>query len=45
VDRVEEVLLFDYDLRSGQRLGTGRDVIRLSADALFLSACPQVVVR
>lgn len=45
VDRVEEVLLFDYDLRSGQRLGTGRDVIRLSSDALFLSACPQVVVR
>jgi hypothetical protein len=45
VDRVEEVLLFDYDLRSGQRFGPGRDVIRLTADGLFLSACPQVVVR
>ena len=45
VDRVEEVLLFDFDLRSGQRLGPGRDVIRLTPGGLFLSVCPQVVVR
>jgi hypothetical protein len=45
VDRVEEVLLFDYDLRSEQRHGPGRDVIRLASDCLFLSARPQVVVR
>ena len=26
VDRVDEVQLFEYDLRTGQRLGAGRDV-------------------
>ena len=31
VDRVEEVLLFDCDLRTGQRHGTGRNVILLGA--------------
>ena len=45
VDRVEEVLLFDYDLRTSQRLGPGRDVIRLTPDSLFLSVQPRVVVR
>jgi predicted phage baseplate assembly protein len=45
VDRVEEVLLFEYDLRTGRRSGAGREVIRLAPDSLFLSAGHQVVVR
>jgi predicted phage baseplate assembly protein len=45
VERVEEALLFQYDLRQGRRIGTGRDIIRLDAYSLFLSAAPQVVVR
>lgn len=45
VERVEEVLLFEYDLRTGMRLGSGRDVIRLDRHSLFLSAAHQVVVR
>lgn len=45
VERVEEVLLFEYDLRTGRRLGSGRDVIRLDRHSLFLSAQHQVVVR
>ena len=45
VDRVEEVLLFDCDLRTGQRHGPGRNVILLAPDCLFLSTRPQVVVR
>jgi predicted phage baseplate assembly protein len=45
VERVEEALLFEYDLRTGQRLGAGKDVIRLDRHSLFLSARHQVVVR
>lgn len=45
IDRVEEVLLFEYDLRTGQRSGAGRELIRLAPDSLFLSAGHQVVVR
>ncbi len=45
VDRVEEVLLYEYDLRTGRRLGEAKDVIRLDAHSLFLAAKPQVVVR
>jgi predicted phage baseplate assembly protein len=45
VDRVEEVLLFEFDLRTGQRSGAGRELIRLAPDSLFLSAGHQVVVR
>jgi predicted phage baseplate assembly protein len=45
VERVEEVLLFEYDLRTGERLGTGRDQLRLDAHSLFLSAAHQIVVR
>lgn len=45
VERVEELLLFEYDLRSGRRLGSGRDTIRLKPHSLFLSAHHQVVVR
>jgi predicted phage baseplate assembly protein len=45
VERVEEALLFEYDLRTGRRLGAARDVIRLDQHSLFLSARHQVVVR
>jgi predicted phage baseplate assembly protein len=45
VDRVEEALLFEYDLRSGERLGAAKDVVRLDRQSLFLSAAHQVVVR
>jgi len=45
VERVEEVLLFEYDLRTGRRLGSAKDVIRLDRQSLFLSAEHQVVVR
>lgn len=45
VDRVDEVQLFEFDLRSGQRIGTGRDVIRLDEHSLFLSGAHRVVVR
>ena len=39
------MLLFEYDLRTGRRLGGGKDVIRLDKQSLFLSAAHQVVVR
>jgi hypothetical protein len=45
VERVDELLLFEYDLRTRQRLGTAKDVIRLDQHSLFLSASHQVVVR
>jgi predicted phage baseplate assembly protein len=45
VERVDELLLFEYDLRTRQRLGAAKDVIRLDQHSLFLSASHQVVVR
>ncbi|HEU5265221.1 MAG TPA: hypothetical protein VFU35_00920, partial [Jatrophihabitans sp.] len=45
VERVDELLLFEYDLRTRRRLGSAKDVIRLDAHSLFLSAPHQVVVR
>ncbi len=45
IERVEEALLFEYDLRTGRRLGSAKDVIRLDRQSLFLSAVHQVVVR
>ncbi len=45
IDRVDEVQLFEYDLRSGARVGAGRDVIRLEPHSLFLSGPHRVVVR
>jgi predicted phage baseplate assembly protein len=45
VERVEEALLFEYDLRTGRRLGNAKDIIRLDDHSLFLSAPHQVVVR
>ena len=45
INRVDEVQLFEYDLRTGQRIGGGRDVIRLDRHSLFLSGAHRVVVR
>jgi hypothetical protein len=45
IDRVDEVQLFEFDLRTGQRVGAGRDVLRLDAHSLFLSGRHRVVVR
>jgi predicted phage baseplate assembly protein len=45
LERVEEALLFQYDLRTGRRIGGARDVIRLDAQSLFLAAQPQVIGR
>ncbi len=45
VDRVDDVVLFEYDLRTGERVGFGRDVVKLEAHSLFLSAKHRVVVQ
>ncbi|MDP9075351.1 MAG: putative baseplate assembly protein [Actinomycetota bacterium] len=45
VERVDEVLLFEYDLRTGTRYGAGCEIIRLDDKSLFLSAGHQIVVR
>ena len=45
VERVEEVLLFEADLRTGERRGRGREFLTLDARSLFLSLRHQVVVR
>jgi predicted phage baseplate assembly protein len=45
VERVAEVVLFQADVRNRQRQGRGKEVIRLSADSLFLSFNHRVVVR
>jgi predicted phage baseplate assembly protein len=45
VERVHDVLLFEYDLRTRARHGLGREVIQLDRQSLFLSAAHQVVVR
>ncbi|HEY5663224.1 MAG TPA: putative baseplate assembly protein [Ilumatobacter sp.] len=45
VDRVDEVLFFEYDLRNHVRVGFGKELVKLGADSLFLSTNHQVVVR
>jgi hypothetical protein len=45
VEQVEEVVLFEADLRNGQRVGGGVDTVRLPELGLPLSYRPQVVVR
>jgi hypothetical protein len=42
---VDELALFEYDLRNGQRLGDATDLIRVDPDSLFLAGRTQVVVR
>ena len=45
VERVDEVLLFEYDLRNNERVGFARELVKLERDSLFLSAGHRVVVR
>ena len=45
VERVDEVLFFEYDLRNHERMGFGKELVKLSNDSLFLSANHQVIVR
>lgn len=45
VEYVDEVALFEFDLRNGKRLGLATSLVRLQSDALFMSAQPQIVVR
>ena len=45
VDRVEEVVLFEADVRNRVRVGGGKELVRLSQDSLFLSFQHRVVVR
>ena len=45
VEQVEEIVLFESDLRNGQRIGGGIDTVRLAELSLPLSFRPQVVVR
>lgn len=42
---VDELQIFEFDLRSGHRIGEGRDQITLSGRSLFLSADHRVVIR
>jgi predicted phage baseplate assembly protein len=45
VERVEDVLFFEYDLRNKERIGYGKQLVKLAPQSLFLSAHHQVVVR
>ena len=45
VERVEEVLFFEHDLRNHERIGFGKELVKLERDSLFLAANHQVVVR
>lgn len=45
VERVDEVLFFEYDLRNQERMGFGKELVKLAPDSLFLSSNHQVVVR
>ena len=45
VEQVEEVVLFEADLRNGNRLGAGTDTVRVDSNGLPLSYKPQVVAR
>jgi predicted phage baseplate assembly protein len=45
VERVDEVLFFEYDLRNQERIGFGKELVKLAPDSLFLSTNHQVIVR
>ncbi len=45
VDRVEDVLLFEADLRNRRRYGKGKELVRLRQESLFLSFAHRVVVE
>lgn len=45
VRMVENLALFEYDVRRSERLGGGKDVVTLERDSLFLSGRHRVIVR
>jgi hypothetical protein len=45
VHSVDDVVLFEADLRNGQRVGKGKEWVKLSPDSLFLSFAHRVVVE
>lgn len=45
VEKVDEVLFFEYDLRNHERMGFGKELVKLAPDSLFLSTNHQVVVQ
>ncbi len=45
VERVEEVVLFEADIRTRVRVGGGKELVRLSPDSVFLSFRHWVVLR
>jgi predicted phage baseplate assembly protein len=45
VERVDEVLFFEYDLRNQERMGFGKELVKLAPDSLFLSTNHQVIVK
>lgn len=45
VERVDEVLLFEFDLRNNERVGFAKELVKLERDSLFVSAAHRVVVR
>lgn len=42
---VDELQIFEYDLRTGRRIGDGQDTLTLAPSSLFLPAAHRVVVR
>ncbi len=42
---VDELQIFEYDLRTGRRIGDGHDSLPLAPNSLFLPAAHRVVVR
>ncbi|MFN3254056.1 MAG: putative baseplate assembly protein [Ilumatobacter sp.] len=45
VEKVDEVLFFEYDLRNHERMGFGKELVKLAPDSLFLSTNHHVVVQ
>jgi predicted phage baseplate assembly protein len=45
VAAVDEVLLYEYDLRRGERIGVGRELLSLEPDTLFLPGGLTLVTR
>jgi predicted phage baseplate assembly protein len=45
VERVDEVLFFEYDLRNQERMGFGKELVKLAPHSLFLSTNHQVIVK
>ncbi len=45
IERVDEVVFHEFDLRNGHRYGPAMELVRLAPDSLFLSANHRVVIR